>query len=102
MRPGQQFDKGDHRANNPYFTDQNISRTNAFLENIRPLAEVKGGSLAQLALKWTLEQPGITAVLTGARNESQSVQNAAAVEFKLNHGQINFINLELEKMSEKK
>jgi aryl-alcohol dehydrogenase-like predicted oxidoreductase len=98
MSPGQRFDKGDHRANNPFFFDQSIAKTNAFLEKIKPIAIAKGATLAQLVLKWTLERPGITIALAGARNESQSVQNAAATEFKLDLEEINFMNLELEKI----
>ncbi|MCK5442698.1 MAG: aldo/keto reductase [Maribacter sp.] len=98
MRPGQPFDQGDHRANNPFFSQQSIVKTNAFLEKIRPIANAKGATLAQLVLKWTLERPGITIVLAGARNETQSVQNAAATTFNLNPDELGFINLELEKI----
>ena len=98
MKSGQQFVKGDHRANNPYFTEQSIIKTNAFLEKIKPIAQAKGATLAQLVLKWTLERPGITIALAGARNESQSVQNAAATEVKLNSDELDFIKLELEKI----
>ncbi len=98
MRPGQLFDKGDHRANHPFFSRQSIVKINAFLEKIKPIAEAKGATLAQLVLKWTLERPGITIALAGARNKSQSVQNAAAAAFSLDLEEIEFINLELEKI----
>lgn len=98
MRPGQPFDKGDHRANNPFFSQQSIIKTNAFLEKIKPIANAKGVTLAQLALKWTLERPGITIALAGARNETQSVQNAAATTFDLNPDELDSINRELEKI----
>lgn len=98
MRPGQPFDKGDHRANNPFFSQQSIIKTNAFLEKIKPIANAKGITLAQLALKWTLERPGITIALAGARNETQSVQNAAATTFDLNPDELDSINRELEKI----
>ncbi|MGB6153411.1 MAG: aldo/keto reductase [Pricia sp.] len=99
MKPGQEFDKGDHRADNPYFTDESISKTNSFLEKIRPLAQEKNVSLAQLVLKWTIERPGITIALAGARNSEQSVQNAAAADLGLSSTEMDFINGELEKIS---
>lgn len=99
MKPGQEFDEGDHRADNPYFTDDSISKTNAFLEKIRPLAKEKNATLAQLVLKWTIERPGITIALAGARNSEQSVQNAAAADLELSSGEIDMINGELEKIS---
>lgn len=99
MKPGQPFDEGDHRADNPYFTDESITKTNAFLEKIRPLAKEKNATLAQLVLKWTIERPGITIALAGARNSEQSVQNAAAADLELTSDEIDFINGELEKIS---
>jgi aryl-alcohol dehydrogenase-like predicted oxidoreductase len=98
MRPGQPFGQGDHRANNPFFSEQSIIKTNAFLEKIKPIANAKGVTLAQLVLKWTLERPGITIALAGARNETQSLQNAAATTFDLNPDELYFINRELEKI----
>jgi aryl-alcohol dehydrogenase-like predicted oxidoreductase len=98
MRPGKPFGQGDHRANNPFFSEQSIIKTNAFLEKIKPIANAKGATLAQLVLKWTLERPGITIALAGARNETQSVQNAATTTFDLNPDELDFINLELEKI----
>ncbi len=99
MKPGQEFEKGDHRADNPYFTDESITKTNAFLEKIRPLAKEKEATLAQLVLKWTIERSGITIALAGARNSEQSIQNSAAAGLELSSGEIDFINVELEKIS---
>ncbi|WP_373517301.1 aldo/keto reductase [Pricia sp.] len=98
MKPGQEFDKGDHRADNPYFTDESITKTNTFLEKIRPLAKEKNATLAQLVLKWTIERPGITIALAGARNSEQSVQNAGAADLELSSEEIDFINGELKKI----
>ncbi|MGB7393212.1 MAG: aldo/keto reductase [Pricia sp.] len=99
MEPGQEFEEGDHRADNPYFTDESISKTNGFLDKIKPLAKEKDATLAQLVLKWTIERPGITIALAGARNSEQSVQNAAAADLELSSEEIDFINKELEKIS---
>lgn len=60
MKPGHQFGEGDHRANLYFFQDENLKRTNAFLQKIKPLADDKKASLAQLVIRWTVEQPGIT------------------------------------------
>jgi aryl-alcohol dehydrogenase-like predicted oxidoreductase len=46
-------------------------------------------------LRWTVERPGITIALVGARNEKQAVQNAGAINVKLNAEEIQFINTEL-------
>ena len=41
MKPGYEFSEGDHRANNPVFSDDNIRKTNAFLYKIYPIAAEK-------------------------------------------------------------
>lgn len=92
MRTGQTFAEGDHRAANKYFTDESIVRTNAFLDKLKPLAESKGATLAQLVLRWTIERPGITIALVGARNAAQAIQNAEAINVTLTPEEISLIS----------
>jgi aryl-alcohol dehydrogenase-like predicted oxidoreductase len=91
MKPGYKFEEGDHRANLYFFKDENLKRTNEFLDKLRPLAAEKNATLSQLVLRWTIEQPAITIALAGARNAEQSVQNARAVDVKLNKEELSFI-----------
>lgn len=71
----------DSRAANP--------KMNAFLkelphdtlervDQLRPIANDRGLSLAQLAIAWTLHQPGITSAIVGASRVTQVDENAAA------------------------
>ena len=92
------FQEGDHRANNHFFSPENVKKTNAFLKKIKPIAQDKGATLAQLVLKWTIEHPGITVALAGARNARQSVQNAGAADLSLSDEELKFINEELTKL----
>ena len=92
------FAEGDHRATHPFFTPESIARVNKFLDKLKPLAESKGASLSQLVLRWTVEQPGITIALAGARNATQSVQNAKAADVKLTKEEIELINAGLDKV----
>lgn len=97
MTADYKFEEGDHRQGNKFFSPESIEKTNAFLTKIKPLADEKNATLSQLVLRWTIERPGITIALVGARNEKQAVQNAKAVNVKLNAEEIQFINTELEK-----
>lgn len=99
MNPGYSFDEGDTRAGEFYFSDENIRRTNRFLDEIKPIAEDKDATLAQLVISWTIHQPGITVALVGARNPEQSVQNARAANLKLEKSEIDFINGKLHDLS---
>ena len=91
MKPGYTFDEGDHRANLYFFTDENITRTNAFLQKIKPIADAGKITLAQLVLCWTIEQPGITIALAGARNKEQAISNAKAADNRLTADEIKLI-----------
>ena len=74
------FNEGDHRASNPFFRPENVRKVNAFLAEIRPIAESHNATLAQLAIRWTIDRPGMTAALVGARNAKQATENAKAAD----------------------
>ncbi len=95
MTADYKFEEGDHRQGNKFFTPESIQKTNAFLAKLKPLAEEKNATLSQLVLRWTIERPGITIALVGARNEKQAIQNAEAINVKLSADEIQFINTEL-------
>ena len=77
------FPPGDHRAKHKYFTAEHRNRVLAALEKIHPIAERHKASFAQLAINWTVHEPGITAALVGARNAEQAAHNAGAMNFTL-------------------
>jgi aryl-alcohol dehydrogenase-like predicted oxidoreductase len=95
IKNGHKFNEGDSRENSRFYKSDNIERVNSFLDGLRPLAESKQATLGQLVLRWTIEQPGITIALAGARNAEQAVQNAKAVHVKLSKEEIGFINKKL-------
>lgn len=98
MKPGYKFGEGDHRATAHFFKDENLIRTSAFLDKIKPLADEKNATLGQLVIRWTLEQPGITITLVGARNAVQAIENAKASDISLSENELNFITSELNKL----
>ena len=53
--------------------------------NLEVLSESTGFSRVQLALRWVLEQPGITSMLIGARNTDQVDQAFDAEECDMPH-----------------
>jgi len=93
-----QFGEGDHRARNKFFKEPNRTRTNDFLEKIKPIADHYEVTLAQLVINWTVKREGITAALVGARNAEQAQENAKAMSFSLSAEEIEKINSELEKV----
>ncbi|MCF0053770.1 aldo/keto reductase [Dyadobacter sp. LJ53] len=98
MKPGHQFAADDHRASIHFYKDENLERVNAFLDEIKPIAALKNATIGQLVLRWTVEQPGVSIALVGARDAAQALQNAAAIEISLNAEEINTITKELDKL----
>lgn len=95
MKPGYKFQEGDHRAALYFFNDENIARTNEFIQKIKPVADNKNCTVGQLVLKWTLEQPGITIALVGARKAEQAIANAKASDIQITKEEIEQISKHL-------
>ncbi|MEP1034550.1 aldo/keto reductase [Ekhidna sp.] len=93
-----EFKGDDHRPGTKWFKEPNRSRTNDFLQKIKPISEDHNVSLAQLVINWTVQRPGITAALVGARNADQASENAKSMDFVLSKEEIERINTELEKV----
>jgi methylglyoxal reductase len=62
------------------------------MEEITPIAAAHSASLAQIVIAWTLQQPGITFSLCGARNADQALENAKAGRIRLSAADIQGIN----------
>ncbi|MEO0377023.1 MAG: aldo/keto reductase, partial [Cyanobacteria bacterium P01_A01_bin.17] len=84
--PQHQFDPEDNRASNKLFQGENYDRAQAALTQLRPIAEQKGITLAQLALAWITAQPQ-TVAIAGARNAAQVQDNAQAAQVTLSESE---------------
>jgi aryl-alcohol dehydrogenase-like predicted oxidoreductase len=91
---GEHLKSDDHR--NGYFGQFDPEKVKNFLSKIEPLANDKKVTLAQLVLRWTTLQPGISVVLAGARNSEQAISNAKSIDITLTQEELHFINKELE------
>jgi aryl-alcohol dehydrogenase-like predicted oxidoreductase len=79
------FPENDHRAYNRHGEAFDVGETfsgvdfRTGLAAVRRLAAIKpdGWTMTQLALRWILDQPGVSVVIPGARNPEQARANAA-------------------------
>jgi aryl-alcohol dehydrogenase-like predicted oxidoreductase len=78
----------DWRRRNPYFQEPQLSRNLALVERLRPIAARHGKTVGQLAIAWTIAQPGVTAAIVGARRPEQVDQNAGAMGWQLTDGEL--------------
>jgi aryl-alcohol dehydrogenase-like predicted oxidoreductase len=92
IKPGHQFNAGDTRENNKFYTAENIGRTQELLSKIKPVADGHQATLSQLVINWTTRQPGMDCVLVGARDEGQVKENVKALAFTLSDQDLAAIN----------
>jgi aryl-alcohol dehydrogenase-like predicted oxidoreductase len=71
---------GDHRKNNPYFTEPNLSASLELVEKLKPIAQRNDISLAQLAVAWVNRRDEVTAAIVGARRPDQIKETVKAAD----------------------
>jgi myo-inositol catabolism protein IolS len=78
-----EFAAGDARPTTVLFQHENYARCLDAVDALRLVAAAHGVSLAQLAIRWVTEQPGISASLLGARTIGEIEENAGGVGWDL-------------------
>jgi aryl-alcohol dehydrogenase-like predicted oxidoreductase len=81
--PDRQFGGDDQRRTDPHFSAANRAKVAALMEDIAPIALAHDATLSQLVIAWTVQRPGITFALCGARSAEQARENAAAARIRL-------------------
>ena len=61
------LDRNDWRRTSPAFQDPALGRTLDLVDRLRPIAAGLDATLPELAVAWTLAQPGVTGAIVGAR-----------------------------------
>jgi len=77
--------KGQEGSRRTTFDFPPVNRDRAYdcIDAMRPIAQAKGVSVAQIALSWLLHQPQVTSVIVGAKRPEQLADNLAATEVSL-------------------
>ncbi|WP_131742621.1 aldo/keto reductase family protein [Actinomadura roseirufa] len=86
-KPGQPLPEGSRATDEKggadmvkrYLDDDLLTR----VQNLRPVAEELGLSMAQLAVAWTLQNPNVSAAIVGASRPEQVADNVKAAGVKL-------------------
>ena len=81
------YSKGDAEAGSRRqtfdFPPVNRERADVVIAAMRPVAESRGVSVAQVALAWLLHQPQVTSVIVGAKRPDQLADNVGATRLEL-------------------
>jgi aryl-alcohol dehydrogenase-like predicted oxidoreductase len=91
----------DHRRKNPDFLEPQFTATLQFVDELRPIAERNGRTLAQLSISWVLRRPDVTAAIVGARRPEQIAETAPASDWSLSRDEIDEIEQLLGKRQER-
>jgi aryl-alcohol dehydrogenase-like predicted oxidoreductase len=83
LRRDHQWDPRDGRRKYPIFQGSEWTKTHDFLDRLRVIAGDVGCTVAQLVVAWTIQRPGVTAALCGAKRPEQIFETAAAMEIHL-------------------
>jgi methylglyoxal reductase len=86
-----QFPKGDHREGHDTFSQKHRQNALEALENIRPIAEKHHATFSQIVLHCTINIPGITSAIVGARNAQQAFENADTLQLNLSNEERHFV-----------
>jgi aryl-alcohol dehydrogenase-like predicted oxidoreductase len=79
----EQLAEDDWRRRDAAFQEPRLSQAVELVEQLRPIAERLGCSLAALAVAWTIAVPGVTGAIVGARRPQQVDDWLAAGELEL-------------------
>jgi len=77
------FGADDRRSRYRHFTADRLPLNVAFASQVRTEGERIGRTAAQVAVRWLLDEPGVGAVLFGAKRRSQVEENVGALGWRL-------------------
>jgi aryl-alcohol dehydrogenase-like predicted oxidoreductase len=92
-----EFGPDDHRSRSEddYFHGEAFLKNLEIVERVKVIAKRLNKTPAQIALRWPLKNPCVTAAIFGAKNAAQVEENVAALDFVLPEGDIEFLNGEV-------
>jgi aryl-alcohol dehydrogenase-like predicted oxidoreductase len=100
IAPNQVFGSDDSRHKYPMFQGEERRKNHDLVDRLTGIARDCRHTTAELVIRWTLQQPGITCTLCGARRPDQIRENAAASGWQLNDQQLTEINRALAERGE--
>ena len=74
------------------FTGEAFANNVAKVDQLKTIAEALNKTCAQVAIRWVIQQPGISTALVGVKNEGQVEENLKAVGWKLEDADLTEVN----------
>ena len=77
------FSDNDVRSANPKLKGEHLARYLKIVEELKPIAQQAGISMADLALAWLVANDAVTSIICGAQSPEQIAENAIAGDITL-------------------
>ena len=91
------FTEGDSRLQYRMFHGEEWQKNHDLVDDLRAIAQSAGHTVAELVINWTINQPGITSALCGAKRPEQIRETAGAADWKLSPDQLAQIDAALKR-----
>lgn len=91
------WDSKDGRKKYPVFQGEQWGKTHDFVDRLREIADNAEITVSQLVIAWTIQRPGVTVALCGAKRPEQIRETAGAMTVKLTTDQLQQIDEAIEK-----
>lgn len=98
QRPQFEDDNDNRSGFYPFFKEENWEQTLALTDLLKEIANKHHQSPAQVAINWSINRPGITTALVGAKNEKQAAENAQAADFELTEAEMSALTKKSEEV----
>ena len=95
IRRGHEFDPKDKRLSYDVFKGESFERAQRLLDQLDIIAAQLDKTVSQVVVNWTMNRPGITSVLCGAKRPWQIEETAGAMGWELGPEQWHQINAAL-------
>lgn len=82
------FDSDDWRSQASGFHGEQLRRNLAVVARLREFAAARNASVSQLAIAWTLAQPGVHVAIVGARRPASIENSAGATDIELSGSEL--------------
>jgi aryl-alcohol dehydrogenase-like predicted oxidoreductase len=83
LTPDSAFEDSDWRSKSSYFQGEKLQRNLEVVEELKQFAATKGVTVSQLAIAWTLHQPGVHVAIVGARKAKNIEDSLGAADIDL-------------------
>lgn len=93
-----QWPPGDWRADMPIFNGDGYRHCALAVRRLDAWARERGKTVAQLAIAWALNQPGIHTVITGARSQKHLTEQVGGVNWQLDANEKAFVETVLSRV----